>query len=112
LLRKPLAHISPSFPRNDVLTFLFITLIFLFPKISFSQIDTSQATQEKQDDLLEQLTENGENQTLDYDDIVDLQNSLTKHPINLNKASKEDFQPLLDLRLLNDIQINSILSYR
>ncbi|HYV93989.1 MAG TPA: helix-hairpin-helix domain-containing protein [Chitinophagales bacterium] len=87
-------------------------LIFLFPKTAFSQIDTSQKVQEKQDELLEQITENGENQALDYENLVDLENTLSKHPINLNKASKEDFQPLLDLKLLNDIQINSILNYR
>src|ERR1043165_8271016 len=104
-----------AFERREslrILLSIILFLVFFLPKTSFSQIDTSQAVQEKQDDLLEHLTENGENQTLDYDDIVDLQNSLSKHPINLNKASKEDFQPLLDLRLLNDIQINSILNYR
>lgn len=93
-------------------TFWLVLIIILLSQRAFSQIDTLQEGQQKSEELLERITENGENQNFDYENLVDLQVILRKHPINLNKAIKEDFRPLLDLKLINDIQVNAILAYR
>ncbi|MEO5675516.1 MAG: hypothetical protein ABIQ74_12810 [Chitinophagales bacterium] len=116
LLRSAGFRFIPSavkqFPSLSAGLFFLLTALIVLPRASFSQIDTTHMIEQKQDDLLEQITENGEDQNLDYDNIIDLEHSLSRHPINLNKAIKEDFRPLIDLKLLNDIQINSLLQYR
>jgi len=77
-----------------------------------AQIVPDDDHEEKKEDYLEQVIEENEETTGDYEGIVDLEANFRKHPINLNTANKEDLMPLHELVLLTDIQINSILSYR
>jgi len=104
--------------RNDALTFFLCLILFFLSQFSFAQEipypppPPQQQIEDKQQETLEQITEQNENQKLDYDNIIDLANTLHRHPINLNKATAQDLQALMDLQLLNQIQINSIINYR
>jgi hypothetical protein len=68
--------------------------------------------EEKKEDYIEQLVEENENSSGDYENLIDLDKSLLTHPVNINNAEAEDFKPLQELDLLTDVQINAILSYR
>lgn len=57
---------------------------------------------------LEDLSERGVTATED-DSFLQRHQFLSRHPLNLNKAAKEDLE---ELGLLNDIQINQLLTYR
>ena len=59
--------------------------------------------------LLEDLLENNDEQTYDFYTLYDELQDYLRNPLNINKASQEDFE---SLQLLSDIQINEILSYR
>jgi hypothetical protein len=56
---------------------------------------------------LENIAENSENEEADYTNLLDALNYYKEHPINLNKASREDLQ---ELQLLSDIEINNLLA--
>lgn len=86
-------------------------LLFLFHQTSFAQIIPPD-NEQKSEDQIEKSVENTDNSEVDYEGLIDLQNELIKHPIDLNKATAEDLQPLMDLDLLSGIQANSIISYR
>lgn len=63
------------------------------------------------DELIENVVESvSENnaEDVDFADITDKLNYYKKHPINLNKANKEQLQ---DLTFLNPIQINALLNH-
>ncbi|MCY7409791.1 MAG: helix-hairpin-helix domain-containing protein, partial [Chitinophagales bacterium] len=104
------------FYNSSIKFFVFllaITLSFLSPKKTFAQnTPPTQDDFQKQQQILEDNTERDENQKFDYENLVDLISILQKHPVNLNKASREDFLPLVDLKVLNDQQVNAILNYR
>lgn len=119
LLRDTHNIIQRFVTGNDVFILMACLAIFLFPFKVLAQEQQQQQpqqlpqeAQDKQEEALEQLTEQDENQRLDYDNLVDLANILSRHPINLNKADQNDFRALMDLQLLNEIQINAILNYR
>lgn len=57
---------------------------------------------------LEDLSERGITDTED-DSFIQRLHFFSRHPLNLNKAAKEDLE---ELGLLNDIQINQLLTYR
>lgn len=91
--------------RNGVIVLFFIVTGF---HRSFSQIPKDDI----KEDLLEESTESNDAVTQDYESLDDLSNSLIKNPINLNKATGEDLQQLVELHLLNDLQVGSFLNYR
>jgi hypothetical protein len=78
--------------RNDVLTVVIIFLISLLPQKSFAQQNPPPPDiEDKQQETLEKLPSKT-TRHLDYDNVIDLANMLHRHPINLNKASKQDFR--------------------
>jgi DNA uptake protein ComE-like DNA-binding protein len=111
--------LPPSAARFEL--FILITCFFVFGTLHQSiaqeepkqqQQQLPQETQEKQEEALEQLSGQDETQRLDYDNLVDLATLLSRHPLNLNRVDQSDLRALMDLQLLNEIQINSILKYR
>lgn len=95
-------------------TFIFCLLLltnFLYPRISFSQ-NTPPVEEQKKEDYIEQIIGQDENNTGDYESLVDLEKNVRDRPINLNTATAEDMKPLHELVLLTDVQINAILTYR
>lgn len=107
-MRKKVSHIVCCHIRM-----LFVLgSLSLFPFISFSQTNPPTEEEERKEDYLEQLIEQNDNSSGDYEGLIDLDRSLREHPINLNKATVEDMSPLHELALLTDIQINAILTYR
>ncbi|MFO8055242.1 MAG: hypothetical protein R6U19_08805 [Bacteroidales bacterium] len=50
-----------------------------------------------------------QDETFDYSSIMDDLVYLMEHPLNLNTAKREDFQPLI---FLNDLQVNDIINKR
>jgi len=111
LLQNAFALCDGNILRNASL-FAICAFIFLSPLNAFAQQPLPTENEDKQQDALEQLTEQDEARHLDYENIIDLTAMLQRHPINLNKATKQDLQALMDLKLINDIQITSILNYR
>ncbi len=57
---------------------------------------------------LENIAENNQNEDIDYTNLLDGLNYYAEHPINLNNTNKEELHQLL---LLNDIQINNLLTH-
>ncbi len=57
---------------------------------------------------LENMAETTQNEETDYTDILDALTRFREHPINLNHTNKEE---LASLQLLNDIQINNLLTH-
>ncbi len=57
---------------------------------------------------LENIAENTENEESDYTNLLDALQYFKEHPINLNKANKEDLEQLL---ILSDIEINNLLNH-
>ena len=57
---------------------------------------------------IEMIAENAEDEDIDYTTLFDELNYLISHPINLNNCTSEDLSGLM---LLNEIQINSLLSH-
>ncbi len=92
------------FRKGMIILFLIVTSFHT----SYSQVPKDDI----KENLLEESTESNDAVTQDYESIEDLSNSLVKNPINLNKASGEDLQQLVELHLLNDLQVNAFLNYR
>jgi len=80
------------------------TISYAQKKDSLSEnIDNSDIQQQ-----LENIAENSENEETDYTNLLDELMYFKKHPINLNKTTIEELQ---QLQLLNDIQINNLLTH-
>ena len=92
-----------------ILSLVFI-LIHLLNKNSFSQDNNDQLRKENTIELkIETIVENLEDENIDFTQVFDELLYYVDHPLNLNKADKEDLQLLY---ILNEFQINNILSYR
>ncbi len=80
---------------------------------SIAQIDSTNKNNEQVDELINQnvelLSEQLQSEDGDVSNLTDTWHYYKKHPINLNRAGKEE---LLELQLLNDIQINNLLNHR
>lgn len=87
--------------------FLLIFLIFFFISANLF----AQTIDNKDENLIEKkvetIAENTE-QEMDYTMLVDQLTRYLQNPLNLNNASREDFD---DLALLSDIQINNLLDH-
>jgi hypothetical protein len=86
---------------------LFIVLL------SISTLQAQDTAAYKNDDnviqqQLENIAENTSSEEIDFTNLLDRLNYHRKHPINLNKTTIEE---LRELNLLNDIQINNLLTY-
>ncbi|PCH66691.1 MAG: hypothetical protein COC01_07430 [Bacteroidetes bacterium] len=60
------------------------------------------------EDLIEALAENSD-EDLDYTSLLEILSYYEEHPLNVNKASKEDLQSCF---LLNDFQIQALLDHK
>lgn len=78
-----------------------------------AQVDSTNKNNEQVDELINQnvelLSEQLQSEDGDVSNLTDTWHYYKKHPINLNRAQKEE---LLELQLLNDIQINNLLKHR
>jgi len=89
---------------------LFLTILFVHLYISAKSQDTlpSKSDDSNVQQLLENAAEDNNSEDIDYSDILESLNNYKTHPINLNNAKAED---LRQLRILNDIQINNLLTH-
>lgn len=100
-------------------TYLFFIICFLSSTITFAQdslsfLPKSNISKEIQkqfiiEQSIETIAENNEDEDLDYTTLFDLLSFYYEHPINLNKKNVKD--DLLQLRLLNEFQINALISH-
>jgi Helix-hairpin-helix motif len=79
----------------------------LFPFVLFAQTPEAPATTTEQQ--LENITENNEDAETEDDSYLQQMQQYIKNPINLNAAGENE---LKQLRLLNPIQIQSLIRYR
>lgn len=86
---------------------LLLLLTFNFSLLTFSQ-DTVKADDSEIQQKLENIAENTTDEEADYTTLVEVLIYSNENPINLNKTNREE---LLLLQLLNDIQINNLLSH-
>ncbi|MGZ4078111.1 MAG: ComEA family DNA-binding protein [Bacteroidia bacterium] len=93
-------------------SFLCLIIFILLTINSFSQIKDSIAPSKSDDNEIQQRLENNAEETqtedADYSSLLEGMIYYKEHPINLNKTNKEELQTLL---LLNDIQINNLLTH-
>ncbi len=106
-----LAHtfqLTPFVNRCFILLILFFAIFFQTNK-SIAQ-DTIPLKTDDSDiqQQLETITENSDNEDADYTDLLEGLTYYKEHPINLNNTNKEELQRL---NLLNDIQINYLLTH-
>ncbi|MGZ4033446.1 MAG: ComEA family DNA-binding protein [Bacteroidia bacterium] len=98
--------------KINLLSFLCSIIFILLTINSFSQINDSIAPSKSDDNEIQQRLENNAEETqtedADYSSLLEGMIYYKEHPINLNKTNKEELQTLL---LLNDIQINNLLTH-
>jgi hypothetical protein len=88
-----------------------ISLIIIFNLLAFSSLAQTELEDAKEN-LLQQQEEQTENNENDVEGVEDQFQYLANHPIEINKATIEDLQPLVDYGLLNEIQTHSIINYK
>jgi len=92
------------FFKNGLLLFL---LTFNFSLLTYSQ-DTTKTDDSSIQQQLEIIGENTTDEEADYTNLLEVLIYSNQNPINLNKTNKEELEAL---GLLNDIQINHLLSH-
>ncbi|MEX0811384.1 MAG: hypothetical protein WD048_04140 [Chitinophagales bacterium] len=90
---------------------LFAITLSLFCHTIMAQEEDENALQRTQDILEISLEELGEG-SFDFDTYLERLTDLERHPIDLNTAVYDDFQPLLDIGLIDPRQIDNLLKYR
>lgn len=90
--------------KNGLLLFL---LTFNLSLLTFAQ-DTTKTDDSSIQQQLENIGENSGDEEADYTNLVEVLIYANQNPINLNKTNKEELQAL---GILNDIQINHLLSH-
>jgi len=84
--------------------------MLLFPLLSRSQeIDTIPEQPDIINQQIENIAEDSEDEDVDYTELLDQLEYYKRHPLNLNTATADELKQLV---LLNDIQINNLLSHR
>ena len=103
---KEFFHYQASQIQRGVLLML---STFYFSSSTFSQ-DTIPSKTDDSDiqQRLENLAEETQSEDVDYSSLLEGLVYYKEHPLNLNKTNKEELQTL---QLLNDIQINNLLSH-
>ena len=81
---------------------------------SYAQIDTvvpknNEQVDEQINQNVELLSEQMQSEDGDLSNLTEIYTYLKSHPINLNRAKKEE---LLEMQLLTDIQINNLIKHR
>jgi len=81
--------------------------VLLYTQV-LAQIDKEQSDAAIIEATIEIIAENAEDEDIDFTTLFDELNFLIGHPINLNNCTGEDLSVLM---MLNEIQINSLLSH-
>lgn len=84
--------------------------VLVFLCLAFHQVTAQvipQTTEQQTNDNIERVAENGV-EGIDYDEFKMILDELSKNPINLNRATKEQ---LIQMGLLTDYQINQLLEH-
>jgi DNA uptake protein ComE-like DNA-binding protein len=97
---------------KKIRSYLFLFSV-VFALLTSSSVIAQDTVLNKTDDSqiqqqLENIAENTENEDADYTTLTEVLIYSSENPINLNKTNKEELQAL---QLLNDIQINYLLSH-
>lgn len=87
---------------------LFVVLFFAFITRSTAQDLPVKSDDSEIQQQLENTAENSGNEDADYTNLLEGLIYYKEHPINLNRASKDELQQLF---FLNDIQINNLLKH-
>lgn len=87
-----------------IFNYIFIFLMFLGAQKVFSQEQPTQTIE----DLIEEISANSDEE-LDYTTLYEDLTYYMNNPLNLNEATREDFEKL---EFLDDLQITEILRYR
>ena len=82
-------------------------MTFNLPLFTYGQ-DTTKTNDSEIQQKLENIAENSTDEEADYTTLVEVLIYSRENPINLNKTTKEELQ---SLQLLNDIQINNLLTH-
>ncbi len=85
--------------------FSILTIIFLLSALTLYSQERGNETIE---DLIEEIAANSDEE-LDYTTLYEDLTFFQNNPLNLNEATREDFERL---HFMNDLQINSILEYK
>jgi len=88
--------------------FLLFLLTFNLSLLTFSQDTTKKTDDSDIQQKLENIAENTNDEEADYTNLVEVLVYSNQNPINLNKTNKEELQAL---EILNDIQINNLLTH-
>lgn len=108
MLEKTIKPLSALYSRHSYALIIF-TVLFLLPDVCLAQdtlpIKTDDSDIQQQ---LEYIAESSENEDADYTNLLEGLTYYKEHPINLNRASREELQ---QLTFLNDIQINYLLTH-
>lgn len=87
---------------------LLLLLTFNFSLLTFGQDTTKKTDDSDIQQKLENIAENTTDEEADYTNLVEVLVYSNQNPINLNKTNKEELQAL---EILNDIQINNLLTH-
>jgi len=87
---------------------LILFLVFIIPIVGWSQDRPDDDKQGAIDQIIELVSENLETEDLDFTTFLEDLNYYYSHPLNLNRASREDLKRLL---FLSDFQIESLLDH-
>ncbi len=93
--------------KNRTKIYLLGAFLLVF-QAAFSQNDIEDL---KRDNLIEKKIENiaeGSDQEQDYTNLVDDLIEISRNPLNLNRASREDLQ---QLNMLDELQINNLIAH-
>ncbi len=99
--------------KSIILIYSFLLTLLLFANSSNAQTSKPKTTDKDGDNTdveqrMEQITEQTENENIDFNTLLDNLQHYINHPINLNNTN---YQELQDFGLLSDIQINNLLKH-
>ena len=83
-------------------------MTFNLPLLTFAQDTTKKTDDSDIQQKLENIAENTSDEEADYTNLVEVLVYSNQNPINLNKTNKEELQAL---EILNEIQINNLLTH-
>ena len=86
-----------------------LIFLLLLPAPMLSAQTDSLLQNEEFEGIIEEFAQDQQTEDFDYDDVTGRLEYLQKHPLNLNRASREGLQIF---PFLTDIQIEALLSYR
>jgi DNA uptake protein ComE-like DNA-binding protein len=87
---------------------------FLFILVCQNEKSSAQIIKgdEEQQNLLEQQSQNTDAESESYEDVEELALTLQLHPHNLDRATEEELKQLVEMGIINELQLQSLISYR